>query len=667
MRIGIFSDTYTPDINGVAISVHTLKTSLEEAGHEVFVITTKHGLIGIEYENNVLRLPGLELKKLYGYVFTTPLQLRAFMHVKEMHLDIIHVHTEFGVGMFAHACGKMLKLPIVLTYHTTYEDYTHYINKYNIKMIDRFAKSSVVKISRILASSSRLLIAPSQKTKDMLLRYGITREIKVIPTGLDLDKFNPEFRDEAKIKAFRDRLSMKDHEKLLVYVGRIAKEKSIDEIIEAFRLLRQNRDDIKLVIVGSGPSEEDLKALVKSYELEELITFFGKVDNEDVPRAYQMGDVFISASTTETQGLTYIEALASGLVVFARSDEAIKDLIKDGENGYLFESVETLAKQLDDYFNFDEARKTTMRNKALESVLFYSKANFAKNVIAAYELAIEIYTSAYTIVKMDNRNGFVSLKLQSRYDQIELDLLEETCEEKRLVETKMITKDELHDLFEDELLVKAYRKCINKLARRDLSHKEIHDILMNESYLSIEQLGSLMEILERQGLINDHQLIQMTLSSMQEKRYGRNRIIAKLRLRGIAEELIEQYYLFEDYEDENKLALEYAQEIQGSIDEVSLMAKKDRLKKRLIYRGFDFEVADRAIRELDFEADMEKEWDNCIRETLRTHRQIQRRNLKNEDTKRRRLSLSLAKKGFKMDMIQAVIRELESEGRLNDK
>ncbi len=666
MRIGLFSDTYLPDINGVAISVYTLQQALMEQGHEVFVITTHHSLLAIEYEDNVLRLPGFELKKLYGYVFTTPVQIRAFMHVRDMKLDIIHAHTEFGVGMFAHICGKMLKLPIALTYHTTYEDYTHYINKYNIKAIDKFAKSSVIKISRIFASSSRVIIAPSQKTKEMLLRYGITREIKVIPTGLDLDRFNPHNKNTEKIKQFREQMQVKNHEQLLIFIGRLAKEKSVDDVIEGFALLKAKRNDVKLVIVGGGPSEADLKALVQALRLENDVIFFGKVNSEDVPCAYHMADAFISASTTETQGLTYIEALASGLVVFARDDEAISSIIKQGENGYLFDDVETLAQQLDEYLALDLEQKAKIRAHAQEAVQVYSKANFAKSVLSAYELAQEIYMSAYTIESMKQVNGHVIVHLKNRYDHIDVELLEETVVEKALIETKMVTKDELSELLEDEKLSKAYKKCIVKLASRDLSHKELHDFLMDDPYLNMHQLESLLDILERQGLIDDKQLATMIITSMQEKLYGKHKVMNKLRDRGIADELIASH--FDDLDDklESKRAHALAIELQGKVSDVSVIAKKEKLKKRLVYRGYDVRIAQAAVNMLNYDVEAQQELENCAKLAQKQLVQFKRRTFKDKYDKRKRLSYALAKKGFKFDMINEVIGQLESEGQLDD-
>ena len=143
MRIGLFSDTYTPDINGVVSSIVTLQKELEKRGHEVFVITNHKALLSTQREGNVLRLPGLELKWLYGYKLTTPYHFSAKDEIRKMNLDVIHVHTEFGVGMFARIVAKYLNIPVVSTYHTMYEDYTHYINRFAIDEVDVLSKKFV--------------------------------------------------------------------------------------------------------------------------------------------------------------------------------------------------------------------------------------------------------------------------------------------------------------------------------------------------------------------------------------------------------------------------------------------------------------------------------------------------------------------------------------------
>lgn len=140
MRVGIFTDTYLPDINGVVSSVELLRKQLEKNGHDAYVICTYKGINKVKVEGKIIRLPGVEIKKLYGYAITSPLHLLFIEELKKLKLDIIHAETEFGVGIFANIVASTLNLPLVRTYHTTYEDYTHYVNFINSRRLDKGLK-----------------------------------------------------------------------------------------------------------------------------------------------------------------------------------------------------------------------------------------------------------------------------------------------------------------------------------------------------------------------------------------------------------------------------------------------------------------------------------------------------------------------------------------------
>ena len=368
MRIGLFGDTYFPEINGVATSIKTLEDELIKLGHEVYIITTKADFSKPELEGRVLRLPGIELKFLYGYVLTSPLQISAFNIVRSLDLDIIHAHTEFGIGIFARICSRLLSIPLVSTYHTTYEDYTHYVNFINSNIVDNVAKKIVANLSKLYGDSSMEVISPSYKTKDMLLRYGIRSDIHVVPTGLDLKRFNPKNKNLQKIKDIRDNYNILDDELLVIYLGRIAEEKSIDVVIDGFSHIKKMGIKAKFLIVGTGPGEEDLKKQSNSLGLDDIIIFAGKKSPVEVSDYYLASDVFVSASLTETQGLTFIEALASGLPVFARHDEVLDELVYENESGYYFSSPEEFANKLSLYNSLSEEEKEKIKEKAVDVV-----------------------------------------------------------------------------------------------------------------------------------------------------------------------------------------------------------------------------------------------------------------------------------------------------------
>ncbi|MBR2809523.1 MAG: glycosyltransferase [Erysipelotrichaceae bacterium] len=261
MRIAIFTDTYLPDINGVVSSVELLRKKLEELGNTVYVVCTYKGVAKIKYEGNIIRLPGVEVKKLYGYALATPLHFLLIDEISKLDLDIIHAETEFGVGIFANIVASTLNIPLVRTYHTTYEDYSHYLNILNSKTFDKFIKKGIIEVSKLYCNHCVKLICPSEKTAGMLRTYGVISDITIIPTGIEIERFAKENVDLAKSAEIRREYGIRDDEKLLLFVGRIAEEKSIDMIIEAFGKVKENGLKVKLLIVGAGPQLEDLQKM----------------------------------------------------------------------------------------------------------------------------------------------------------------------------------------------------------------------------------------------------------------------------------------------------------------------------------------------------------------------------------------------------------------------
>ncbi len=393
MRIGIFTDTYLPDVNGVVTSVVTLKKALEKHGHEVFVVTNHDDMLKTTFEDNVLRLPGLKLDFLYGYKLTNPIQIAAAKPIKAWNLDIIHVHQEFGVGIFGRSVARAFEIPLVSTYHTTYEDYTHYVNFFKSETIDTISKKAVEGLSKAFTRKSDIVIAPSKKTKEMLEGYGVKNRIDVIPTGLDLERFEKEKTSQTQIDTIKSKYAIKEGQSVFVFVGRLAKEKSVDMVIEAFKIIKDKGLNAKFMIVGEGPDHKILEKLVRDLGLSDYVCFTGLVQSEAVPAYYHVADAFISASTTETQGLTYIEALASGLGLFARKDEVLEGIVIENKTGFFFEDKYELAKKLEEFI-LNQNLKNEIYANAIEVSKKYSLDEYYQSIINCYQAAIEVEKNA---------------------------------------------------------------------------------------------------------------------------------------------------------------------------------------------------------------------------------------------------------------------------------
>lgn len=386
MRVGIFTDTYPPYINGVSTSIKMLQTALRRKGHQVFIVTVNPDGMGYKYEDNgrIIRIPGIPTG-IYDYRLTGIYPVRVLKTIKKWNLDVIHSHTEFGVGTFARLVAKQYNIPLVHTYHTMYEDYVYYIthgyfNKSSKKLAEYFTKFYCDK-------TATELIVPSKKTYDLFKnKYKVERNVHIVPTGIDVERFYREKLNQEKIKDLRKKLGLKENDLVINYVGRLAKEKSINTLIESHAALVK-QFNVKLLIVGSGPDLDHFKEMTKKLKIQDKVIFTGAVPWEEVPYYYAVSDIFATASVTETQGLTVIEAMASGLPVVCADDESFRDIVVPGLNGNLFKTKRQYRKCIEDILNNKELFHK-MRKQARITAESHSLKYYAEKILDVYNCAI---------------------------------------------------------------------------------------------------------------------------------------------------------------------------------------------------------------------------------------------------------------------------------------
>jgi 1,2-diacylglycerol 3-alpha-glucosyltransferase len=388
MRILLTTDTYYPMINGVVISTSNLYKELKKQGHEVKILTLSH--TGEEkVEGDVYYLKSMKVNVYPDARIKVPFYNKLINEIMGWKPEVVHSQTEFSTMMAAKHIVKKFNIPHIHTYHTMYEDYLNYL--FGGKIIKR---STAAKVTRFILSSIDEVIAPTDKTKMALRDYGVQCDINIIPTGIDLERFQKSVTEEEK-QQLRLTHGIKEEDKVMVYVGRIAEEKNIDEIITLFPEVLKKVPNTKLLIVGGGPHLEILKNLVREKVLEEQVIFTGMVEPEDVYKYYKLGHIFVTASTSETQGLTYLEALSSGCPVICRYDKAVDGVVLQGRNGFSYKNSwefvlyasETL---LDDGFRSELSARA--EGKAEE----YSSRTFANNVFNLYNKAIDYSSMVHT-------------------------------------------------------------------------------------------------------------------------------------------------------------------------------------------------------------------------------------------------------------------------------
>lgn len=662
MRIGLFSDTYTPDINGVVSSIVTLQKELEKRGHEVFVITNHKSFLTTQREGNVLRLPGLELKWLYGYKLSTPYHFSARDEIKKMNLDVIHVHTEFGVGMFARIVAKYLNIPVVSTYHTMYEDYTHYINRFEIEEVDIISKKFVTTFSKMISDNVQAVIAPSEKTKETLLNYGVQTPIYVIPTGLDFDKFDPDQIDAAKVQALREEYGLTQEDHVISYVGRIAQEKSIEIPIEGFRYVKDPHT--KLMIVGGGPQLEELKELVHQYELEDKVIFTGAKAREEVPLYYAMADAFVSASLTETQGMTYIEALASHLPVFARPDEVLEDLVIEDQTGFLFEQPEEFAQKVAAFLSMEESEKQAMRTQARSVVNKYDGNMFYTKVLSVYYQAIEDFEDSYEVIKIKPLDDFMRIYVvnDKEDEPIKITISLDDYFTLKIQKSTLLDRNTVSELQHKELLLDAYRACIRKLRMRDYTSKEMRLYLKNLKTLNEAEMDQIIHDLTQKGYLNDYQYMIAKIEKMQYSLQSKGKIIKSLVEKGIPHDDVAKALADFDDEEENAKAVKQAEKLKNSVKDKSMSMKRKVIAQKLIGQGFESSVARQASEEITFEeeddhAALQKTMEKAYRNYCRKYEGMQLRN---------RVLRACIQKGFRSSEVIAMLDEMEGQNEEMD-
>lgn len=388
MRIGIFTDSYKPYVSGVSTSIYTLAEGLIAAGHDVYIITPKYKGYK-EYDkdyNYIIRIKGIRLPK-RGATFLKyiPFVGRHLRRIDKLDLDVIHVHSELTIGKLAIKARKKLDIPIVYTVHTMYEEYLHFVSKFLAKHWKAPLMRIVKAKMRRFISNSDVTIVPSKKIKDLMISYDIEGDYNIVPTGIDLSKFKNETYKEADVLKVKESLNLKPDEFICLYVGRISLEKDIDMLIDGFKMV--NHDKIKFVIVGGGPHLKTIKERVLKEGLGDKIIFTGIVPTKDVGLYYQIGDVFLSASISETQGLTYIEALAAKMPLIVRYDAVLENVLTEGYNGMFFYETKEIPQRILELYE-DKDLTNKLKENTLESVKKFDDKTYIKNALKMYERAI---------------------------------------------------------------------------------------------------------------------------------------------------------------------------------------------------------------------------------------------------------------------------------------
>ncbi len=376
MKIALFTDSYLPTVDGVVTSVLTTRRQLEADGHEVVVFAPEDPRRRVHRDPNTIFVKAHELRHYPGYRFAM-LPGREVDRVKELGIDLIHIHGVGTVGIKGLWAAWQARIPSVQTFHTMIQDTLPFYSPFgiNLHVLERGLRLYL----RVFLRKSSGVVVPSRAILDEILELSPEAQIAdVIPTGVDPDRFSPAVSG----RSIRTKWGLNGTD-VILHVGRVAPEKNLGTLIHAFPSVLEQNPDAKLLVVGSGPYLERYYDLVRHMDLTGDVIFTGFVPDADLPRYYAAADAFAIASRFETQGLVILEALAAGCPVAGANYRAIPEFVHEGENGFLFDpsDVDGCAQAVLQCLEKRDALRATARQSALP----FSVANCTHRLESVYQ------------------------------------------------------------------------------------------------------------------------------------------------------------------------------------------------------------------------------------------------------------------------------------------
>ncbi len=379
LRIAFYTDSYLPAVDGVVSSMLNFKGELERRGHKVYIFTS--GRRGQRKEKNVIAYPGVKFRP-YPQYNVALFPYNSTSKLKDLSIDIIHAQTPFVMGFAGLLAAKIGRYPITSTFHTMINNKSvieeYYPRNRGLKDL---TKKYLWMYTKFFYSKSNLTIAPTNSILQYLAQHGI-RNTQVVPNSVDTKSFS----EKVGGNGVRSKLHIKDKEKMVLYLGRMSREKRLDVMLKACKVLVKKGEKVKFVFGGHGPSEEYYKNLALRLGIQDHVTFMGFVDKKTLPHLYAAADAFCMPSTFETQGIVCLEAMASGKPVIGADYLALKDLIKNGKNGERFApgNYTSCAKKIERVLNSPEA----YRRNAIDTAREFSVEKTTDRLLDAYNFVL---------------------------------------------------------------------------------------------------------------------------------------------------------------------------------------------------------------------------------------------------------------------------------------
>ncbi|MBN1220529.1 MAG: glycosyltransferase family 4 protein [Anaerolineae bacterium] len=385
-HIAHFTNTYLPVINGVVRSVSTFRQALTDLGHNVFVFA-QHASDYEDAEPFIFRYPAIDLPIAHNYPLTIPISPFVDRLLPALKPNVIHSHHPVMLGRTAASKAQELGLPLVFTFHTRYREYSHYLS-----LKQDWVKNAIDRWVGEYLQNCQHIVVPSESIRQMLFdAYGVKDRVTVIPTGINLAPFQT-----AKGSVIRRKRGW-GRDKVLISVGRLAKEKNWETLLAAVAQVMKTHADVRLVIIGQGDEEKSLEKLTQKMGIARRVEFSGPIPFDEIPCYLKAADLFCFASVTETQGLVTMEALAAGLPVVAVDASGTRDVIEHDEEGLLTDNnCDALARAIEQVLNNPVLRQR-FKEAAKRKVKYFDALYQARRLMDVYQQAVEDKKAKQTV------------------------------------------------------------------------------------------------------------------------------------------------------------------------------------------------------------------------------------------------------------------------------
>lgn len=379
MKIAITSDVDTENISGVAKNTLLIKEELQRQGHNVklFIPKTKETK---ESTDDIIRVPAVKINKTPPFYLSSVVSSKMYKIFKEEQFDIIHCHTPLTMWWLSYQMSLFFDIPFIYTYHTIVTDYLHYLGQLGER---KATEKSVKYFERSTCNPCDLIICPSEKVEDRLKDFGIKTPTKVIPNGIEVERFK-----SAKGGYLRKQKDINVNDKIILVVGRVDLEKDPIFNVEVISEVVKKIPNAKLVFAGDGNLEAEVLKKAKELNIGDSVVILGHIPYDEIPNIYKDADIYLSASTTENHSLAVIEAVASGLPIVVPNDKSFTMNVKDGQNGYLCKKEHKVFADKIVKILSDEKLKSKMSKKSLDISKSFTVEEHVRNLVETYKSLI---------------------------------------------------------------------------------------------------------------------------------------------------------------------------------------------------------------------------------------------------------------------------------------